>query len=146
MSEPFVVLDNQEYYVGDWIIDNRVAEVATPGTVDSLELKEDGAIYIWMRSPLLEYYSIPLSSFIERIQTGVFEKMAKPKFNVGQVFRNRFTEKSLEIMDVPRMRNQENGEYVYYVLTFSPTFGHNHDVRKESEIVHFYVSEGVVEV
>lgn len=146
MSEPFVVINKIEYFVGDWIIDHRVTEVATPGTIDRVETMEDGTVYIWIRSPLFEYYSISLAVFVERIETGIFEKIAKPKYYVGQVFRNRFTEKSLEIIDIPRVRNEIDGEYVYYVLTFTSTFGHNHEVQKESEINRFYVSEGVVEV
>lgn len=146
MSNPFAVIGGVEFREGDWFTDHRQADRSPLVIATVLIGDEYGESILHIRSPLLEYQSMGLAAFTELVVEGVFEKIQKPKYYVGQTFRNRFTEKSLEIIDVPRLRNETNGEYLYYVLSFSSTFGYNHDIQTENEITNFYITEGVVEV
>lgn len=141
MAEPFATINGQAFYVKDWIKDSRVTDLITPALVTSVE-EQDGELVVWMESPVSTYFIVTLSDFIARVMSGVYTRIEKPKYHIGEKFVNRFTYKTLEIMDIPRLRNEQGGDYMYYVLEYSPTFGFNHNVRKEQDITYFYINEG----
>lgn len=144
MLEPFVVINETPFYQGDWISDNRVEEKSTI-VIDEVERVGDET-FLHLSTQLTMGMSMSLGEFQDYVLAGDFVRIDRPKYFIGQLFRNRFTEKSMEIVDVPRIKNERDGEFHYYVLNFTPTFGYNHDVCKESEITNFYVTEGVDEI
>lgn len=145
MEESFVIIDNIEYRKGDWLLDKQL--INAPGPTIIVNVFEDlSEVYIIVRSPYLEHALLSVTDFIQQVKLLRYEKIQKPSFQLGQLFRNRFTEKSIEIKDVPHQTNEKEGEYVYYVLEYTSTYGYNFTCLAESTIQQFYVSEGVDEI
>lgn len=145
MIEPFVIIEGIGYKVNDWIRDKSLVDTNEPSVIVSVfeDLSEKHVI---LRSPYLEHELMTLTLFIERVKLKMLEKVEKPKFYLGQELMNRFTKRSIEIKDVPRIENEKEGEYVYYIMSFTPTYGSNYECMTESGIESFYESEGVDEV
>lgn len=87
---------------------------------------------------------IPLAEFIERLENGSIVMLDMPMYRYGERFINKFNQEKLVIRDVPRSKNELDGEFTYYVRTYSPRDGYNYRSIKESEITEFFRTEGVI--
>ena len=142
MEVPFIAIDNTEFFLGDWLRDVTLTGINEPCVIVNV-FEDMVEKHIVIRFPSLEHEVVSLPEFIEKVKIGALEKITKPKFLLTQEFRNRFTEETIAIKDIPHRANEVGGEYVYYVVTFTPTFGYNYECKTESEIEKFYQSEGV---
>lgn len=145
MVEPFVTIEGVEYQAGDWFRDKHLVGVTGPSVIVNV-FDDMSETYIIVRSPYLEHEMIDLPEFIQRVKLARYAKIRKPFFRLGQELKNRFTEESIEIKDVPHQTNEEDGEYMYFALSFTPTYGYNYKCKSESTIKAFFESEGVDEV
>lgn len=142
MGLEFVTIDSVSFQIGDWIRDKNNLITKDPSVIVNVfdDMVEK---YIVVRSPSLRYEIIELSEFMERVKLGRYELVIRPRYQLGQVFKNKFTEETIEIKDVPHQENEEGGVYMYYVYTYTPTFGYNYECKSESELLDFYNTEGV---
>lgn len=144
MRRPFVIIGEEKFYVGDWIRDRKI-DSPDPSVIVNV-FKDESESHVIIKSPFLGYEMMELSKFIKRVRLKIYRKVIKPKFAINQKFKNKYTESTIEIIDVPHKVNEREGEYSYYVLDFTPTFGYNYTCMLESEIEEFFKSEGVVKI
>lgn len=144
-GEPFVCVEGMDFRVSDWIRDKQLIDAPGPCVVVNV-FDDMTERFVIIRDAFLRHEMMPLTEFIQRVKLERYEKIVKPGFLLGQVFKNKFTEETIEIKDVPHNENDEEQEYVYYVYAFTPTFGYNYKCMKESDIQKFYIKEGVFEV
>lgn len=144
--KPFVVdIQGTTFRLDDWFRDKTMFGNDSPNIIVNFFEDMNGQ-YLVIRTPLFTYELMTVAEFIIRVESGRYEKIEKPKFVLGQMLKNKFTEETLEVRDVPQRVNDNGGEYVYYVQSYTPTFGYNYKSMSESEIHSFYATAGVVEL
>lgn len=142
-AEAFVTIDEVDYFVDDWLTRSTSTSTDRPLVIVSA-FEDEGKRSIVIRDEKFRYETMSLSDFIKAIESGELIKIPKPLYHVSDCFKNKFTEKSITIIEVPFKQNDENNQYVYFVLEYSTTYGQNFKSMTEQEITDFYEKEGVV--
>lgn len=137
----FVTINGEEYYVEDWLYEDKPHAIRPLVIVSAFE--DAGQRFVVIRDEKFERKPIPMSEFVQMVKSKKWIRIDKPKYNVGQRLKNRFTERYVQIIEVPFAPNDKDREYTYFVLEYSPVYGKNFTAINEKGLDDFYKQEGV---
>lgn len=141
-SEAFVTIDGEDFFVDDWLKMTDCRDSGRPWVIVTA-FQDAGEQGVVLRDGEFNKHIHSIKEFTEMVRNGRFYRIKKPLFGVGQSFKNRFTEKSVRIIQVPYAPNDSDGEYVYFVRAYTPTYGYNFDSITEKQLCDLYMTEGV---
>lgn len=142
MEDVFAKINGHSYRVGDWVKDTRVDYSDFYSLI--VQVFEDrGNVNVVIREPDLTYLTISVLEFADLVRAGVLTYQVKPKYSIGQEFKNRFTEETLEIIYLPYDKNDIERDYVYFVRKWDVQTGYNFVAMKEKDIHDYYQTVGV---
>lgn len=141
MTEFIVEINGRSFYTEDWVSDTRVDYSDFPSMIINT-FEDNNETYVVLREPVYEYETMKLDTFIQLVQNGTLTYVAKPKYSITESFKNKFTEKTIEVVAAPYAKNDEGNVYVYYTREWTPTYGYNFKCMTEQEITDFYQAVG----